>query len=211
MNRNKMTLFSILILILLSGCQENQGDVRKTLVDSSNNESLLAITPDSITQMPNDSFFIKKPFIECTSSHSTDQKEEVFLNSNIAFYQIRSLPEKYPVNEDYFRYVLEKTSFLSISESNFIPGNFEFSGFYTNIDHYGSCFIGKYYFPSAINAAQRRVVIILQKDAKELSILNFDDVQFVDGKLKCDFNIRGKHFFYKLKYSNECKRFIQFN
>lgn len=198
-------------MLMLLACRGGQGHLQEKFVDSAGKGPLQAIVPESM-QVPYDSSFLEKPLVACKLIHSPEQKEEDdFLHSNIAFFEVKSLPEQRFLNEEYCRFVLRKTNFLSVPESDFKPGNFKFSHFYTNIDHYGKCFVGKFFFPSAINAAQRRVVIIIQKDLKELSILTFDDIKFVDGKLKGDFNVRGKHFIYKLKYSKECKRFIQFN
>lgn len=179
--------------------------------DTACEDSLEAIASKSVTHVPYESVFLKKRLIDCKLIHSQKQKEDdSFLNAFIAFYEVRSLPERRLINADYCKFILKKTPSQLIEESNFIPGNFKFSHFYTNIDEYGKCYIGKYYFPSAINSAQRRAVIVLQMDLKEISILNFDDVKFIDGKLICDFNVRGKHFIYKLKYSKECKRFINY-
>jgi hypothetical protein len=209
-------LFSI-VCFYLAGCKSHvKTETRKKKAqqefssgESTRQDSVITRTPDKVVQPPYDSVFLKKPLVDCKLIHSPEQKEDDgFLNTFIVFYEVRSLPERRLINEDYCKFILKKTPSQVIEESNFKPGNFEFSHFYTNIDQYGKCYIGKYYFPSAVNSAQRRAIIILQMDLKEVSILNFDDVKFVNGKLFCDFNVRGKHTIRKLKYSRECKRFV---
>lgn len=209
MKKIKITLLSGAIILLLFGCRERQANVQKGYADSVSENAIKPAVPEKSTQVPGDSSFMEKALVDCKLIQSPEQREEEdFLNSNIQFFEVRSLPDKRFINEEYCRYVLKHTDFLSFLESDFLPGNFEFTHFFINIDNYGKCFVGKYYFPAADNSAQRRTIIIIQTEKKELSILNFDDVKFVNGKLKCDFNVRGKHSIYKLKYSNECKRFI---
>lgn len=204
-----VTLLSGAIILQLFGCREHQGKVQESTIDSTRKDPLRPVISENNVQVPVESVFLKKQLVDCNLAHSQEQKgEEDFINSNIGFFEVKSMPDKHFIDEKYFRTVLINTKLLSFSESNFLPGNFKFTHFYTSIEHYGKCFVGKYYFPSADNSAQRRAIIILQINKKELSILNFDDVRFVDGKLNCDFNVRGKHIIYKLKYSNECKRFI---
>jgi hypothetical protein len=201
-------MVTLVIILQLFGCREHQGQIQESIVDSTKKDSFKPIVPENSVQVPIDSVFLKKPLIDCKLMHNQEQQEEDFINSNIQFFEVKSLPDQQFINEEYCRFILKNTNFLSFLESNFLPGNFEFTHFYTNIDNYGKCFVGKYYFSAADNSAQRRAIIILQMEKKEFSILNFDDVKFVDGKLNCDFNVRGKHFIYKLRYSNECKRFI---
>ncbi len=201
-----------MILFQLLCCHEHQDNPKENSANIVKKDSFKPIVAKKSIQVLNDSNFLKKPLVDCNLINSPEQKEEEdFLHSNIQFYQLKSLPDPRFINEGYCRFVLKNTNFLTFLESNFMPGNFEFTHFYTNVDHYGKCFVGRYYFPAADNSAQRRTVILLQIDKKELSILNFDDVKFVDGKLNCDFNVRGKHFVYNLKYSNECKRFVNYN
>lgn len=203
--------FSLSVIILqLWGCREYKGRVQEKFVDSTRKDSIIVKTPDKIIQSPYDSVFREKPLVDCNINLNPDQKEDDdFLNTLIKFYEVRSLPDLRLINEDYCRFVLEKTRFLFFRDSNFSPGYYNFSHFYFRIDDYGKCFIGKFYFPSIDNSAQRRAIIILQMDLKELSILNFDDVKFVNGNLYCDFNVRGKHTIFKLKYSKDCKRFVK--
>ena len=208
-NRIIMPMLSGMILLQLISCHEPQGKAQESTIDSIKKNTLMPIVSENSVQESVDSNFLKKPLVDCKLNRSPEQKEEdEFINSNIQFFQVKSMPDKHLIDQEYCRSVLINTTFLSFSASNFLPGYFEFTHFYTNIDHYGKCFIGKFYFPEAENSAQRRAVIIIQVDKKELSILNFDDVKFVGGKLICDFNVRGKHSIHKLKYSNECKRFI---
>jgi len=209
-NKIIVPLLSGMILLQLIGCHEPQVKVQENTVDDVRKDTFKQIVSENSVKDSVDSNFLEKPLVDCKLNRSPEQKEEEeFINSNIQFFQVKSMPDKHLINQEYCRSVLINTKFLSFSESNFLPGYFEFAHFYTNIDHYGKCFIGKFYFPEADNSAQRRAVIIIQVDKKELSILNFDDVKFVGGKLSCDFNVRGKHFIHNLKYSNECKRFIE--
>ena len=199
-----------MLLLQLIGCHEPQGKVQRSTIDSIKKDTLKPIVPENSVKVSVDSNFLKNPLVDCKLNHSPEQKEEdEFINSNIQFFQVKSMPDKNLIDEKYCRSVLINTKFLSFSASNFLPGYFEFTHFHTSIDHYGKCFVGKFYFPEADNSAQRRAVVIIQVDKKELSILNFDDVKFIDGKLICDFNVRGKHFIHRLKYSNECKRFVE--
>lgn len=178
--------------------------------DSTGKDTIIERAPDKIIQSPYDSVFWERSLVDCKFNLNADQKEDdEFLNTLIKFYEIRSLPERHLINEDYCRFVLGKTRFLFFRDSDFSPGYYNFSHFYTRIDDYGKCFIGKFYFPSIDNSAQRRSIIILQMNLKQVSILNFDDVKFVNGKLHCDFNVRGKHTLFKLKYSKDCKRFVK--
>jgi hypothetical protein len=212
MKRIIIILLSGITTIQFVGCNDNKYNSKEESRESMNKNSL--ITKDSVNnvQISYDSNFSKKPLVKCKLVQSPEQKEQDdFLNSNIAFFDVQSLPDENLINADYCRFVLSNTHFLAIAESNFNPDNFEFTQLHVNIDNYGECYIGKYYFPSAINAAQRRAIVIINLDTKELSILNFEDIKFVNGNLNCDFSIRGKHFLYKLKYSIECKRFIQSN
>lgn len=210
MKANIMPLLSGMILLQLIGCHEPQGKVQESIVDSIQKDTLKQVVPENSAQVSVDSNFLINPLVDCKLNRSPEQKvEDEFINSNIQFFRVKSMPDKHLIDQEYCKSVLINTTFLSFSASNFLPGYFEFTHFYTNIDHYGKCFIGKFYFPEADNSAQRRAVIIIQVDKKELSILNFDDVKFVGGRLICDFNVRGKHSIIRLKYSNECKRFIE--
>lgn len=173
-------------------------------------DSIIVKSPDKNIQSHYDSVFLEKSLVDCKLNLNRDQEEDdEFLNTLIKFYDVSSLPELRLINEDYCRFVLEKTRFAFFRDSDFSPGYYNFSHFYTRIDDYGKCFIGKFYFPSIDNSAQRRSIIILQMNLKQVSILNFDDVKFVNGKLLCDFNVRGKHTLFKLKYSKDCKRFVK--
>jgi hypothetical protein len=231
MGRLKINLVLGVVFLQFLSCREHKEHKHGELVDTANKDSLQVITlkkstkvgytaanqdslervsPKSVTNAPYDSVFLKKTVVGCKLIQSQEQKEDdSFLNSCISFYEVQTLPELPLINEDYCRFVLEKTRFLFFRDSDFSPGYYNFSHFYTRIDGYGECFVGKFYFPSIDNSAQRRAIIILQMDLNEISILNFDDVKFVNGKLYCDLNVRGRHTIFKLEYSKDCKRFVK--
>jgi len=134
--------------------------------------------------------------------------ELTFVNTNIAYYKTDTIIANQLKIQEYYKTFLQQTDFLEIEESNFYSQNFNFSLDRTIIKNYGECFIGKFYFPFAINAAQRRATVIINTDKKEISIWNFDNINVSTIGLDCDFNVRGKHTIYKLIYSLECNSFV---
>lgn len=206
--RKLSVLFCIVSLVmLLNACK-----------DKTRNQipAITAVQPDSTQKQeyipediaaPNYGKLKVKRFAPCKLIKSRSAKEEdEFLNTNINYFETDSFPAD--KSEPYFRYLIKNDPFLEIEASNLNKDNFKFSVLPDTINNYGHCIVGKYFFPIAINSAQRRVVIIINEERKEVSIWTFDDVRAADDLLYCDFNVRGKHVVYRMKYSVSCKRFI---
>lgn len=148
-----------------------------------------------------------KSFENCKQLNTDSAKEEEFLNNNIQYYYCDTLVPSLLNTEIFYRTILKTTHFLEFEESSFRQENFTFSVIHKSINNYGTCIIGKYYFSSASNSAQRRATIIINPQKKEISIWNFEDIKIDKEGLICDFNVRGRHSFYKLSYSIDCKKF----
>lgn len=204
----KLLFLIVFILLKLEGCKEKITDMGYSVVDSSFIKYSIINPSDSVIIINGIKLTLYFPFNSNEITNITSKSTSAFLESNIQFYKIDTLILSQFYTEMYFRAFLKSTRFLEFEESSFKKENFVFSSTQANIKNYGTCIIGKYYFNNAVNAAQRRVTVIINSEKNELSIWNFDNVNINKEGITCDFNVRGKHSFYDLNYSAKSNRFI---
>jgi hypothetical protein len=168
---------------------------------------------DNVFELKDSVFVINNNIVKlkankrCTLK-SVNIDDNDFLNTNVQYLNIDNIDKKQLLNEKYYRNFLNNTHFLEFESNDFYKGNFQFLLKKRIIKNYGECYIGKFYFPHADNSAQRRAIVIININKKEISIWNFDDLIITKEGLKCDFNVRGKHSFYKVIYSLSCGSFL---
>src|SRR6478735_5137924 len=102
--------------------------------------------------------------------------ENDFTDTHIQLLKNDSININLLSKETYYRSILTKNHLLEFEESSFYKGNFIFSLTKSMVKNYGLCYIGKYYFPDAVNSAQRRSTVIINPDRKEISIWDFENV-----------------------------------
>ena len=197
-------LIVYIIFISCQGSQPQNPDRNK------NNDSILQIYKkdgfgDSLIRLQ-----VKNVPHNCNDLQKSSNKSELeFLIEHIKYYDFNQVDHNKLKDVAYYKLILMSSDFLQFQSSDFIPGNFIFSHEFIYIPKYGRCALGKFYFPSAINSAQRRSTIIINLDRSELSIWAFDDLRITRLGIQCDFNVRGKHTKYNLHYSNSCRAFIE--
>jgi hypothetical protein len=205
--KNIDMLFSLLFC-LLCGC--NTANNRQPLSVVSSNDTL---KQRPIKEGNNDTIIVSNHHLirqthkVCDTVKSADN-ELSLLNDNIAVFSSDTIIENQLKEQVYYQAFLQKTHFLEFEESSFYKGNFTFTFEEGFIKNYGKCFVGKFYFSAAINAAQRRATVIINTERKEISIWNFDDINIRKNIAECDFNVRGKHTIYRIGYADKCKSFI---
>ncbi len=206
------TFFQIpgmMLAVLLFACQNpTTTHIESVVKDSALNTSVKNDSSKDTVISFNGSKLSMLP-VNCNQpSNDSIKAVRDFMNSNIRYFKSDTIIVNQLYAEMYYRSFLTETHFLEFELSSFNTGNFTFSVAKSAIKDYGICYIGKYFFPAAVNAAQRRAIVIISKEKKEISIWNFDDVNVSKNGLVCDFNVRGIHTLYKMNYSAKCKSFI---
>jgi hypothetical protein len=143
------------------------------------------------------------------SGNSTVIEEQDFFDSHIAYFTFDTLSDLDLNREEIWREILLKSAFVNFEVTSFMKQNFKFSNSIVTIPTYGICYWGEYFFPSAPNIAQRTATIMINEDRKQGCILDFDKIELSKLGLRFDFNIRGKHNFGELYFSDSCNKFLK--
>lgn len=200
------SIFFIICVVYCKGKTLTQNE--KTLVENNLPEINKGQVNDSVIILEGHRLTLQPKNICKQIKSKSDQEDFDFILTQIGYFKTDTIMVNQLKMPEYYKMFLQKTYLFEYGESNFYKNNFTFSLTQPFIKNYGKCFIGTYYFPAAINAAQRRAFVIINVERKEISIWNFDELIVTENGLSCDFNVRGKHTIYKLIYSLECKSFI---
>lgn len=131
-----------------------------------------------------------------------------FLSDFVKFYNVDSIELNRLMQKDYYDYILSNTHFLDFNNDQLSISRIQFNLFKKDIPGYGFCYIGLFFHPDAPNAAQRTACVIINTDRKEISIWYFDKIEFTSEGINCNFNLKGSHTIYEMRYSKVCNEFI---
>lgn len=201
----KQTFFIMAFLLTTFSCKSNS----ENALSKTNYVEVKDIVTDSIVVI--DGHKLRPLFHECVEISDNLREDYEFLNSNIGYFSFDTLKNEELESRDFYKKILTETKFIEFMPNEFSKENSTFSLEHLQVKNYGNCYIGKFHFPTAPNAAQLRSTVIINVAKKEISIWNFDDLKVSKSGLNCDFSVKGNHTIYKMVYSEKCKVFIPEN
>ncbi|MFA6059624.1 MAG: hypothetical protein WC756_15565 [Taibaiella sp.] len=201
----KHTFFVMAFLLTTFSCKSNTENTLST----TDHVEVKDIATDSIIVI--DGYKLQPLFPKCVGINDSLKEDNEFLNSNIEYFSFDTLKNEEFKSRDFYKKILTETKFIEFMPNEFSKGNSTFNLEHLQVKNYGDCYIGKFHFPTAPNAAQLRSTVIINVAKKEISIWNFDDLKVSNSGLNCDFRVKGNHTIYKMVYSEKCKTFIPEN
>jgi hypothetical protein len=198
----KHTFFGMAFLLAAFSCKSNTENTLST----TDHVEIKGIATDSIIVI--DGHKLRRLFPKCIEIIDSVKEDYEFLSSNIGYFSFDTVKNDELKSRDLYKRILTETKFIEFMPNQFSKENSTFNLEHLQVKNYGDCYIGKFHFPTAPNAAQLRSTVIINVAKKEISIWNFDDLKVSNSGLNCDFRVKGNHTIYKMIYSEKCKAFV---